>query len=441
MKLVILIAGVFALYLCLEFNLFKLPKSKHRIALRRVKKTFPDYCIEKTAPQPGRLSPPVSEYLPKEQPEPGKQEEDRDAVSEPGQKWSPVFQSFVKEYIEPHQNSLEYNNYLPCIDKILKILAGHGDCPSVAPKYNNEKETEYTQLASSYEILKRVTLSDHTFNVVTELVESIRKKKDYRVSIGKWLITGLGHDLGKIPEFRTGAYVTGDHPIISRSILENILPEDLPARDDILNAVRDHHFEAAQSEMTVALREADFKARSAEIKSIYPLAALELLQIKQHQKKEPENTGVPHTVDLSWMNKEAFISILENKINRFENNIFRAFSMNNGMVYVWLETISEIVLDLAKRKNRTEITKEKPRNIEYSIRTLFGDYVPDYIGPGYAGAKFKLSDQNNKPLHFGLFLPLKAELFPASLADLEKRKKSRLLKVKDVEPLIRKKTA
>lgn len=133
--------------------------------------------------------------------------------------------------------------------------------------------------------------------------------------------------------------------------------------------------------------------------------------------------------------------MIESQINIIRNNQYRAFSMRTGLVYVWLATITEIVRELASETKHMEILTEQPRNIEFSVRRLLGEFVPDFIGKGYPGAKFRVLDKNQRLLTIGLYMPIRVEAFAASLTDLESRKKGRLLKISEVQPLIGKRNA
>lgn len=448
----ILLGIIIAFFLYLIWEL-KWPVNKRRTAIKNLLRFYPELSENQsvetipTASQPEKEDvPDVPQNIPEPQnniplayPEP---------VPARPQKppWTSEINTFIAKYIEPYNNALEYNNCLPVIENLLDILNEYGGCPSVVEIKEDMEYKQFSDIASTYDALKQITLLDHSLNVAQKLVELAQDKKDYQISIGKWLIIGLGHDIGKIPKFRTGAYTKGDHPILSRSLLDDILPDDLPAREDILNAVRDHHFPNASSDSTVMLRKADFNARSMELKSVNPSAETGLHKIEQKRehetgetKNDRQDNNKPKTVDLSWMERERFIERLENKINVIEHGIFRAFSMKDGLVYFWLETLSDVVIELAKEENRLDVMSENRRNIEYSVRVMFAEFVPDFIGETYPGARFQMKDENGKPLNYALLLPLRAEIFSCSPAELEQRKKARLLKIHEVEPLVRKK--
>ncbi|MFH1671814.1 MAG: HD domain-containing protein [Pseudomonadota bacterium] len=372
------------------------------------------------------------------------QQPDVKTVSEQSpQAWRPQILSFYDEYILPYINVLDHNSFLSPVERLLTILDQHGDCPSVVHSQSDQEYQGFSKTRNIYNALARITLLEHSLNVTRELIETVKKQaKDYDVSIGKWLIIGLSHDIGKIPSFRTGPYATGDHPIISCSHLETLLPKDLPARREIITAVRDHHFSEAEAPATRLLRQADRAARNIETQSVSQTAhvALQASHAKddrtQPEKSDRKKEGRPETVDLSWLDKEKLLSMIEKQINIIHNNQFRAFSLRNGLVYVWLATITSIVQELASQSNHTNVLTEHARDIEFSVRQMLDKFIPDFIGKGYPGARFRLLDKDGRVLGVGLYMPIKVEAFTVNISDLETRKTGKLLKIQKVEPLV-----
>jgi hypothetical protein len=359
------------------------------------------------------------------------------------QAWRPQILSFYNEYILPYINVLDHNSFLSPVKRLLTILDQHGDCPSVVHSQSDQEYQGFSKTRNIYDALARITLLEHSLNVTRELIETVKKQaRDYDVSIGKWLIIGLSHDIGKMPSLRTVPYATGDHPIISCSHLETLLPKDLPARREIITAVRDHHFSEADAPATRLLRQADRAARNIETQSVSQTAhvALQASHAKdertQPQKSDREKENRPETVDLSWLDKKKLLSMIESQINVIRNNQFRAFSMRNGLVYVWLEMVSSIVQELASQSKHTDILTEQERNIEFSVRQMLDEFIPDFIGKGYPGARFRLLDNDESQLMVGLYMPIKVEAFNMGISELESRKTGKLLKIHKVEPLV-----
>ena len=128
--------------------------------------------------------------------------------------------------------------------------------------------------------------------------------------------------------------------------------------------------------------------------------------------------------------------MIESRINIIQNNQFRAFSMRNGLVYVWLATVTSIVQELASQLNRTDVLTEQARDIEFSVRQMLDEFIPDFIGKGYPGARFRLLDKDERVLGVGLYMPIKVEAFNMGISELESRKTGKLLKIHKVEPIV-----
>ena len=137
--------------------------------------------------------------------------------------------------------------------------------------------------------------------------------------------------------------------------------------------------------------------------------------------------------------------MIEKEINVVENGYFKGFSMNNGLVYVMLQLVSDTVFAMAK-KNELLVKgtgRKQKRKIIYSITSILRqkNLLPDLIGEGYIGTPFSLKNKQKTQMLTGYYIPIKVEAFKTTLAELEKRKKaSKLLsKITEVEALIRQK--
>jgi len=123
------------------------------------------------------------------------------------------------------------------IAKLLSILDRQGECPSVVrnPGFNecnNElNEDQFTRLS-------KIPLWRHSLSVAS----TIAGRTERAASVADAIIVALGHDLGKIPAYHEKTYATGDHPIISAAILNQISEfTSLANHLDLANAVRSHH--------------------------------------------------------------------------------------------------------------------------------------------------------------------------------------------------------
>ena len=172
-------------------------------------------------------------------------------------------QAFYNEVIEPHKECL--SGMLEGINRIVEILEQYGDCPSVVDTIADPEKKAATRVG---DILSRVALRDHTFNVARIALRLLKDAYDDPVGyIPPVIIAALGHDLGKIPQLRSqGKYVKADHPLTSVSIVEEIFEKDKDAHwlKMVAKAIGEHH-QSATDRLSELLKEADGKARQLEI--------------------------------------------------------------------------------------------------------------------------------------------------------------------------------
>ena len=367
--------------------------------------------------------------------------------------------AFYEKHIAPFEKILGTSGYLKPVTMLLSLLDAHGDCPSVIQA---KQDHEYQAIQNVYDLLAKISLLDHSLNVAEQMIADVARSKtrDPEMIMGKILVAALGHDIGKIPDLMNGETCRkGDHPYISYLVLKNaIFTETSPQHEDILSAVKSHHFQIREG-FTHDLRKADQAAREMEAEqlSLRGESASPLIQILHEQtasdarSQEPGNIlkdkgTSPETIDLSWLDLDEFLAFIEPEINRVENNTyFRAFSMNNGLVYIMLSLVSETVIELAKKHNHAEVlvnadTTEKKRSIEFTVKTLLADkgLIPSFIGKGFSGARFGLMDANGKKKMVGIYMQVEARAFKTSLAELEnkKNKASVINEIIEVRPLV-----
>jgi hypothetical protein len=97
--------------------------------------------------------------------------------------------------------------------------------------------------------------------------------------------------------------------------------------------------------------------------------------------------------------------------------------------------------ELASQSGQQDILTEQERDIEFSVREMLDEFIPDFIGKGYPGARFRLLDNDERQLMVGLYMPIKVEAFNVGISELESRKTGKLLKIHKVEPLVGKQSA
>ena len=233
--------------------------------------------------------------------------------------------SFYKKYVFNYLDSFSKQE-LEIIAVLYELLETKAkDLPSVATLFKSDTDKNiYKDIVSekltSYEILYKVNLFDHTMNVVDCIYDILIKEKDSFVfSWSKMLISALSHDIGKIEKIDSlkglsgldkGKYENNTHENISRLILSNAFP-NYEYIDDVCEIIEKHHLtnldEKNKNYKAIRnLRNADHSARKQEIK--------EYLNNKKYENKKVLNieTDESKTLEINTQNTTLFdISVLD----------------------------------------------------------------------------------------------------------------------------------
>lgn len=358
---------------------------------------------------------------------------------------------FFNRYVAPF--ALNYKKtlaYEPII-KVLHILEAYGQCSSIA---DNKLDPEY----SSYEntgklgyttriVLGQVKLIDHSLAVAAELFEKRKAESpDYLITVGKYVLAGLAHDLGKIETLReAGTYRKTNHPADSAHILESLMAKETPARKEILQAIQSHH-NLSNVPFAQSLKAADKTVRALELhkrKDVYdklfnveqkldkpeslpipaPLeepAATENLEpqapTQELQPDESSSKSLP-TTGYEWLDMNELLAKIAEKVNIVKNSKFDAIE-HEGVVFVKPNLISELVAQIAVEKHLPEITEklcdhEGRHELEMIVRTAIDEYVPEFIGKKYVGTKFSIVNQGGRPSRPQFCMPIMIAAFDA----------------------------
>ena len=179
------------------------------------------------------------------------------------------FTPVVREFFEKHINKKPFytGNVKTVINNLLTLLDTEGNIPSVV---SGQNETESKIPENTYKMLAQVSLAEHTIHVAEEILAIV----PYGANLPIALISALAHDLGKMPKFRKQYYSLGDHPFISVTVLESIGGfKELVYKDDIMQAVRDHHLKP-KGYVGENLKEADTRARRRELTEVQKKLAM-----------------------------------------------------------------------------------------------------------------------------------------------------------------------
>ncbi len=391
-------------------------------------------------------------------------------------------QSFYNKYIK-NEKAIKPEQHDVMVD-VMKLLDEKGSCPSVVqnPAQGDFDSTRMQTKRNEYDMLSKVTLLDHSLNVAEELLKA---HKYSLVTMARDVISALGHDLGKIPEYHIKQYATGDHPTISLLVLSQIHGfKELPCVEDIKDAIKRHH-RSPQKPFSMDLKGADQRAREKELEVLMENSLRESQDAPTSDKPdtpqddtqnnpEPEsNNVVPDIdpivdqarrekalgddeskknriddsgIDLEWLSPEKMLMSIKGKyLNKTTGRGFDAFSTKNGYVFVQAGRIMDIFREMAAQEGRLQDydinDKEQRKAIQLKITNIMREngYIAEelinkkFFG-GYFTVKFKPGTfPNGEDVKKGFYTPFYSEAFSQDIAELEAMKEGVLKNVLDVE--------
>ena len=301
-------------------------------------------------------------------------------------------QAFYSEVIEPHKEALA--GMLEGINKMVELLERCGDCSSVVDTIADSEKKVATRVGG---ILSKVTLRDHTFNVVRIALRIL--KETYHDPVGyvpAAIIAALGHDLGKIPQLRSqDKYVKADHPLTSVSIVEEIFEKDKDAHwlKMVVKAIGEHH-QSASDQLSELLKEADGKARQLEIEQAEKRASLaweEWFDCKELLRRVGVTVNVTQT-----------------------GSAFRAFSVDET-VYCDPTFLYETAGAMAAEKGIIDINLLRDTDKDKALRRIVEsmrkqDMLTSELGKAYTTRRYEIQVEQGKPKRTFL-VPVKASAF------------------------------
>lgn len=325
---------------------------------------------------------------------------------------------FYDECLAPYEEIIKGAGIKDELNGILEYLDKYGGCPSIVTDKDDE---EGMDLNVVLDILSRVTLKEHSFNVARIALKlAPQYYQDYKNLIPKVLLTALCHDLGKIPELRTsGHYSKADHPLISASKMKSFFEgRDIFWIDrgsgSVEGAIKNHH-RATSDQFTLLIKNADAKARKLEIES----------RSKEMKFQEWEE----------WFNLGELLERVRIEINVLQINQWSAFSFGS-VVYAKPDFLHSTVLKMARAKKILDFIVMIPSQKEAVLKKVAeelrkADLLVDTVREGYYGTFYFLSFQQGKRKY--LLVPIKIEAFGPSPSELN-TKEGFLDLIKDVVP-------
>ncbi len=324
---------------------------------------------------------------------------------------------FWETCINPYHRVIQRQGVADVVKTLLDIMEKYGNCPSVS---TNSKDTESADLFSVRDNLAQVSLKDHTYTVAYNLVEEVKKAYiDYENHIPKAIITGLAHDLGKIPEFRDSrAYNTSEHHLISALKLNEILAgKELFWLKHVVKAVEEHHIHS-NDEFTILLKKADKAARQTEL----------LTFTKEYSIMKFED----------WFNVETFYKEIEPRINYSQvYGKWDAFTFR-GIIYCKPDFVYDTIKKLCREAKALDLSfiyqSEKENALRKTVNKLReAELVPGLLAPNQIARKFEIKQKTGNSFK-NILIPLKIVSF-YDMEKIEARKMDFMQVIERVTPV------
>ena len=358
--------------------------------------------------------------------------------------------------------------------QILLLLEEEGDCPSVV---NAADDVEASWDSTTYNLLGKTTLLDHSLDVAREAVALL--KDDATHVIPDTMVAALGHDLGKLPSIKSHLYSLGEHPLAAGRVLAEIATfKQLPRKDEIARAIKLHHKKpegllgqtlkkadqlARQKELEQAVERSNNNDIKKDVQEVRPgpaspppapdktssseadaaWRAQADIYGEEPQSREKKSSAPPERIDISsWFDAQAFLDALKPYINRVTGRRFMAFSMPNGYVFFQAKALEEVARKQAERAGAMDIATmgandTTMRQVLFTVvdhlRVEHNVIARELIKDQYFGGYFNITT-GGRPLK-GFYTPFHAETF-GSIGEMERKKTGILKNFKSVEPFI-----
>ncbi len=333
-----------------------------------------------------------------------------------------ILNEFIEDFITPHKHVFEQQKVLDVVKQLIEIMMKHGDVPSIVL---DNKDIEAINLNSVKDNLARTTLKEHSCHVGIILMNMIKDAygAQYDQHVPKAVIAALGHDIGKIPEYRlSGIYNSTEHVQVSaQKINELFFGKEVFWARDIGKSITEHHIFNATDQFTQLLIAADKQAREQEL------------------LKYAKDFSIKTIKD--WFKPETFMWLIEPYINVTQGNKWQSFSYNN-IIYCRPDAIYDTAKKMCREEKILDLAfvyeadKEKSIKIIVAILREAG-YVSDILKVNCLGMKFQIFTSHGQT-HQYVLTPLKAEPIMSKIAEIERRKIGFLevitaVKLKDID--------
>ncbi|MDO3380511.1 HD domain-containing protein [Geoalkalibacter halelectricus] len=325
------------------------------------------------------------------------------------------------------------------IEQILLLLDAQGECPSVVRRHKDEAEGKFDP--DVFALLAQVSLREHALAVARTLA----RRLDQPVLLPDVLIIGLGHDLGKIPAYQGALYRSGDHPLISLIVLEQI-PEyaALRGKDELSEAIRQHHLLKPESPLGRDLKKADQQVRREEIGRLTRPLAKETQDAPATKKSDaqaprpqaPDQTAParPDQAPPSWFDAQGFLEALKERVNKLENGRWSVVSSPDGYVYAQPDALWSLLRAQAGEDPVVLVAhadEDARRMLLLSVVTELERrkaVAGELLIAGHYAARVTVAMDSGKSFE-AMLVPFRVEAFGTTPSMLEATKISRLRKM------------
>jgi hypothetical protein len=247
--------------------------------------------------------------------------------------------SLWEDYIKVYIHQFNATGIFRPLCELLDILAKEGECPSARVGEKNVS-------AKTAERLARVSLNSHAVRVARNMIEIHGEHTamrgydlEYRAGIPRNMITGLAHDIGKLPRYNENRCIEDrnryQHANTSANALVEIFkktntPVEWLEKTKVLDAIRLHHGEEIENEKIVnCLRQADITARGREL--------------EEDLNTTEEYGPYVHLPCSKWLDSQGLIDKIEKWVNimdysgkKTQNGKSKIHAFSRGdMVYVY----------------------------------------------------------------------------------------------------------
>ena len=326
--------------------------------------------------------------------------------------------------IAPYRSFLERADVISVVDELLVLHCNHLDVPSLYVDAGKSYETEPKKIArfpEIYNTLKDTSLYDHTCNVVEKAIKiGIDAFPDgFNTMCPVILTAALAHDIGKIPQIRTGSLVSRvPHQEIGAAKLRMMLSH-VHWGEKACNAVFDHH-KSSNDPVTRILMDAEAEARVGELADKNPAMSLRRFR--------------------DWFNPQDLAEAIKPVINVLDRKRHWQAMHFNSVVYVMYGHLFQCILNLAMNKGILD-----PRFIRQSFEDMQSvltetvDILRDHrmlgipVDYGKHSRKFQIIVNHNdiKNAEFSL-VPLSVHMFNELPSAIDARKTDYLKLIRSV---------